>query len=187
MSSPTPPSPTPIPGLDSPPPASPFRMDITPLRTNQVNLFFSPAQDDGDDEPPATRAGETPQVYTRKARHVVEDDDDEDEDDPPPSKRPRTDPPSNPAARLAALRRPTDAQTSALSLFDDDPPRGTQSASQMETFDPLKGPVGMMRAGDPDDEGEPSKRKRTIPKFDAERYVRVIPLNVFPQLTFPPW
>lgn len=176
----------PIPGLDSPPPASPFRMDITPIRTNQVNLFFSPANED-DEQPPTGRAQSpqaytrrtqaTPQVYTRKARAIVEDDDDEEDEEPAPaSKRPRSDRrPPNAAARLAATRRPADAQTSALSLFDDEPPPGA-TQGQMETFDPLLGPVGMMngRSGEGDEDGETSgKRKRVIPKLDAERYVYV--------------
>lgn len=174
-----------IPGLGSPPPASPFRMDITPIRTNQVNLFFSPANED-DEQPPTRRSAETPQVYTRrseespqvytrKARTIVEDDDDEEDDDEPapPSKRPRNDlAPPNAAARLAASRRPADAQTSALSLFDDDDVRLGATQGQLETFDPLLGPVGMMngRSGEGDEDGETTgKRKRALPKFDAER------------------
>lgn len=174
----------PIPGLDSPPPASPFRMDITPIRTNHVNLFFSPANED-DEQPPTRRSAEppqvytrrsaeSPQVYTRKARAIVEDDDDEEDEEPaPPSKRQRNDrAPPNAAARLAASRRPADGQTSALSLFDDDDIRPGATQGQMETFDPLLGPVGMMngRSGEGDEDSETTgKRKRVIPKFNAER------------------
>lgn len=186
----------PIPGLDSPEPVrtradSLFRMDITPVRTNQVNLFFSPAQEDDQGEVAegsyVRKTGQVPEVYTRAARRTVAEDEDESDDDrrrpeEPPSKKQRTTAgPSNAAARLAASRHALNP-TSALSLFDDDEDQNNDPAAsaqylatsgdQVETFDPLKGPVGMMSgtAGGADDEGT-DKRKRTRPKLDAERYV----------------
>ncbi|GHJ87277.1 hypothetical protein NliqN6_3679 [Naganishia liquefaciens] len=186
----------PLAGLDSPPSAragSPFRMDITPVRTNQVNLFFSPAQDDDDDNDEAAVEGtyvrkarqQVPETYTRKARPAIEEDD-ESEDErsvDPPSKRqrtsgpaPSTSGPQNAAARLAASRRALDP-TSALSLFDDDPDDPAASAQHpatagdpMGAFDPLRGPAGMMSgtAGGADNEAT-DKPKRTRPKLDVER------------------
>ena len=182
-------------GLDSPPPpparaGSPFRMDITPVRTNQVNLFFSPAQDDDEDAAEGTyvrKAGQqVPEVYTRTARPVIDEDDESEEERPadPPSKRQRTSgpvpssatAPQNAAARLAASRRALDP-TSALSLFDDDPQDDpAASAAQYpggsgDTFDPLKGPAGMMSGTAPGADGDATdKPKRTRPKLDAERY-----------------
>lgn len=176
---------SPIPGLDSPAPRrrdeSPFRMDITPLRTNQVNLFFSPGPEDNDDEAEGTYVRKTavPEVYTRTARRVIDDDDESDAEPPAeeqPSKKQRTNAngSSNAAARLAASRRPADARTSALSLFDEPDDFMQQSAQpqggdETESFDPLKGPVGMMSAtqGVDDDGGE--KKRRTRPKLDVER------------------
>lgn len=187
----------PLAGLDSPPPpsparaGSPFRMDITPVRTNQVNLFFSPAQDDDDDDAAegtyVRKAGQqVPEVYTRIARPVIDEDDESEEERPadPPSKRQRTSGPApssatasqNAAARLAASRRTLDP-TSALSLFDNDPQIDpAASAAQYpgdpgDTFDPLKGPAGMMSGTAGGADGDPTdKPKRTRPKLDAERY-----------------
>jgi hypothetical protein len=177
---------SPIPGLDSPAPRrrddSPFRMDITPLRANQVNLFFSPGPEDDVEAAEGTYVRKTtiPEVYTRTARRVV-DDEESDEETPAveeqPSKKQRTNATggSGAAARLAASRRPADARTSALSLFDEHDDFMQQSAQQpgdqTESFDPLKGPVGMMSStpGIDDDGGE--KKRRTRPKLDVERYV----------------
>jgi hypothetical protein len=177
---------SPIPGLDSPAPRrrdeSPFRMDITPLRTNQVNLFFSPGPEDDADgveaEGTYVRKTTVPEVYTRTARRVVDDEESDDEAPPAeeqPSKKQRTNAngSTSAAARLAASRRPADARTSALSLFDEPDDYMQQSAQplgdQTESFDPLKGPVGMMSSmpGVDDDGGE--KKRRTRPKLDVER------------------
>jgi hypothetical protein len=175
---------SPIPGLDSPAPRrrddSPFRMDITPLRANQVNLFFSPGPEDDVEAAEGTYVRKTtiPEVYTRTARRIVEDEESDEETpavEEQPSKKQRTNATggSGAAARLAASRRPADARTSALSLFDEPDDYMQQSAQplgdQTESFDPLKGPVGMMSSmpGVDDDGGE--KKRRTRPKLDVER------------------